>query len=146
MEHHLVLRVVTKLLIAPMLLFGLYVQFHGDYGAGGAFQAGVIIAVAFILYGIVFGIPGLLRVLPWSFIRASMATGVLLYAGTGTVCMLMGYDFLDYSPLGRTAVDGQHMGILLVELGVGITVASVMLAIFIAFAARLPTTLKDEEW
>ncbi|MDE1174319.1 MAG: Na(+)/H(+) antiporter subunit B [Parvibaculaceae bacterium] len=146
MEHHLVLRVVSKLIIPPILLFGLYVQFHGDHGAGGGFQAGVIIAVAFILYGLVFGIPRLLRVLPWRFIRASMAAGVLLYAGTGAASMLMGADYLDYAPFGATPVEGQHLGILLVELGVGITVASVMLAIFIAFAARLPSQIKDEEW
>ena len=54
MQHHLILRVVSKLLIPPILLFALYVQFHGDFGPGGGFQAGVIFAVAFILYGLVF--------------------------------------------------------------------------------------------
>ena len=44
MDHHLILRVVTKILIAPILLYGLYVQFHGDYSPGGGFQAGVIFA------------------------------------------------------------------------------------------------------
>ena len=56
MRHHLILRVITKLLVAPILLFALYVQFHGDYSPGGGFQAGVIFAAAFILYGVVFGL------------------------------------------------------------------------------------------
>ena len=51
--HHLILRVVTKLLVGTIILFALYVQFHGDFSPGGGFQAGVIMAVAFILYGIV---------------------------------------------------------------------------------------------
>jgi len=55
MRHHLLLRVITKLLVGPIILFALYVQFHGDYSPGGGFQAGVIFAVAFILFGIVFG-------------------------------------------------------------------------------------------
>ena len=56
MRHHLVLRVVTKMLIPPILLFALYVQFHGDFGPGGGFQAGVIFAAGFILYSLVFGL------------------------------------------------------------------------------------------
>jgi len=56
MRHHLILRVITKLLVGPILLFALYVQFHGEYSPGGGFQAGVIFAVAFILFGIVFGL------------------------------------------------------------------------------------------
>ncbi len=40
MRRHLVLRVTTKLLMPFILLFALYVQFHGDFGPGGGFQAG----------------------------------------------------------------------------------------------------------
>ena len=50
MRHHTIPRIVTKLLIPVILLFGLYVQFHGDFSAGGGFQAGVIFAAGFILY------------------------------------------------------------------------------------------------
>ena len=44
-----ILNIVSRILFAPIIIFGLYVQFHGDYGPGGGFQAGVIIAAAFIL-------------------------------------------------------------------------------------------------
>ena len=54
--HNLVLRVAAKMLIPPILMFALYVQFHGDTGPGGGFQAGVIFAAAIILYALVFGI------------------------------------------------------------------------------------------
>ena len=53
MDSFPIIRVVTKLIIPYILLFGLYVQFHGDFGPGGGFQAGVIMASAFILYGLV---------------------------------------------------------------------------------------------
>ena len=128
---------MTKLLIPYIVLFGLYVQFHGDFGPGGGFQAGVIIAAGLVLYGVVFGLTALRRVVPDVIIEIGAALGVLLYAGVGFATMALGGNFLDYNKLdSHDPAHGQHLGILLVELGVGITVASVMLAIFYAFAAR----------
>lgn len=145
MDHHLILRVATKLLVAPILLFGLYVQFHGDFGPGGGFQAGVIFAVAFILYGIVFGTAPLRAAFPDRAIEILIALGLLLYAGTGIVSLFLGANFLDYNVLAEKGYEGQHNGIILVELGVGVTVFAVMLAIFYAFAGR-PPSLDDKDW
>ena len=136
MSHHLILRVTAKLLIPFILLFGLYVQFHGDYGPGGGFQAGVIFAAAFVLYALVFGVEAARRIAPARLLEAGIAGGVLLFAGTGLAGLLMGGNFLDYDVLSGDPVEGQHHGILLVELGVGITVAAVMIAVFLAFAGR----------
>ena len=146
MRHHLILRVITKLLVGTIMLFALYVQFHGDYSPGGGFQAGVIMAVAFILYGIVFSLDQVQRVLPPWIVHKLVALGVLLYAGTGIVSLFMGYNYLDYTALSPHHPEhGQHYGILLVELGVGITVTGVMVAVYYAFAARTPV-ISDEEW
>lgn len=147
MDHHFILRVISKMLIPPILLYGLYVQFHGDFGPGGGFQAGVIFAVAFILYAIVYGVDKLRLVLTPAVVRAGVSLGVLLYAGTGVYGLIKGYNFLDYAALAEPghAKHGQHLGILIVEAGVGLTVASVMVAIFIAFASRAPD-IKDTDW
>jgi multicomponent Na+:H+ antiporter subunit B len=146
MQHHLILRVVTKLLVGAIMLFALYVQFHGDYSPGGGFQAGVIMAVAFILYGVVFSLRKAKQVFPPWLVHKLVALGVLLYAGTGVVSMLLGYPFLDYGAFSPHHPEhGQHWGILIVELGVGITVTGVMVAIYYAFAAR-PRRIRDEEW
>ena len=51
-----ILRVCTKIIVGPIILFGLYVQFHGDYGPDGGFQAGVIVAAGFILHSLIFGL------------------------------------------------------------------------------------------
>jgi multicomponent Na+:H+ antiporter subunit B len=131
-----VLRVIAKLLIPFILIFGLYVQFHGDYGPGGGFQAGVIVAAAVIFHALIYGLPHTRRVLPEWVVETMIAVGVLLYAGTGVATMILGGNFLDYSVLLHDAVHGQHRGIFLVELGVGITVAGVMLMIFYMFAGR----------
>ena len=146
MRHHLILRIITKLLIAPILLFALYVQFHGEIGPGGGFQAGVIAAAAIILYGLVFGLEAAERAVPASFVYGLMATGVLIYAGTGLASMVLGGAYLDYDLLdAHDPVHGQHLGIMLVELGVLFTVASTMILIFYAFAGR-PRPIGDEEW
>ena len=136
MRHYLVLRVVTKLLIPFMLLFALYVQFHGDFGPGGGFQAGVIIAAALIFYAIIFGLPTARKAVPDAVIEAMMAAGVLIYAGVGVAGLLLGGNYLDYFVLDRDPVHGQERGIFWVEAGVAITVSGVMLKIFYMFAGR----------
>jgi len=131
-----VLRVIAKLLIPFILVFGLYVQFHGDYGPGGGFQAGVIVAAAVIFHALIYGLEITRRVVPEWVIETMVAAGIVIYAGVGVACMLLGGEFLDYSVLMHDAVHGQHRGIFLVELGVGVTVAGVMLMIFYMFAGR----------
>lgn len=136
MKHHLILHVVSKLMIPLILLFALYVQFHGDFGPGGGFQAGVIFGAGIILYGLIFGLEDARKVIPERMVRLLMSAGVLLYAGVGIASLLAGGNFLDYDVLSHDPVHGQHLGILLIELGVGTTVASVMVVIFFAFAGR----------
>ena len=131
-----VLRSVVKVLIPLILLYGLYVQFHGDFGAGGGFQAGVIFATGFVLYDLVFGDGSARAVLPPGWLQRLAAIGVLIYGSVGVYSLLAGRPFLDYSALADDPVHGQHLGVLLVELGVGIAVFSVVLLIFYAFSGR----------
>jgi len=136
MRDQLILRVVGKFLIPVIILFGLYVQFHGELGPGGAFQAGVIIATAFIVHLLVFGPEATRRVAPVPVLRAISASGVLLYGGVGLAGLLLGGNYLDYDVLGPSPTAGQHVGIILIELGVALTVASTMLLLVFMFAGR----------
>lgn len=175
MDSFPIIRVVAKLIIPYILLFGFYVQFHGDFGPGGGFQAGVILASALILYGLVFGLPAVKKVAPPKLIEKLIALGLLIYAGTGVVTMLCGKatnaahaavghtdhsngghhgelhqeqgramaNFLDYGALDHHFLPGilphgQHLGIFLIEFGVGVTVTAVMTMIFYCFAGRHP--------
>lgn len=137
MAQHLILRITSKLLIPFILLFALYVQFHGDYGPGGGFQAGVIFASAIILYCMLFGLATAMKVISLAMLRFFAALGVLLYGATGLVSMLKGEAFLDYSALADNPLTGEHVGIILVELGIGITVAAVMILVFFTFTGSL---------
>ena len=136
MKHDLVLRVIAKILIPFILLFAVYVQFHGDYGPGGGFQAGVIVAAGIIFYGIIFGLETTRKVMPSWLVESMLATGVLIYAGVGVAGILLGGNYLDYFVLAADPVAGQHRGIFWVEVGVAVTVAAVMLKIFYMFGGR----------
>jgi len=136
LRHHPIPRVVGRLLVPFILLFGLYVQFHGEYGPGGGFQAGAIIAAGFILYALVEGESRTLKALPQSALTGLMVGGALLYGAVGLTGILLGSSFLDYSVLASDPVTGQQIGILLIEAGVGMAVTGVLLSIFHAFAAR----------
>lgn len=136
MQQQSILRIVGKMMLPLILLFALYVQFHGDFGPGGGFQAGVIFAAGVILYTMLFGSDVAERVFKQEILTLLSAFGVLLYAGVGVACMVLGGVYLDYDVLSRDPVHGQHLGILLVELGVGITVASVMITLFFNFTWR----------
>lgn len=136
LEDEVLLGVVGRLVVPFILLFGLYVQFHGEYGPGGGFQAGALIAAAFILYALIAGQQRALDVLPRRTLNLLMVGGALFYGAVGVAGMLMGSNFLDYSILSEDPVAGQKLGIILIEAGVGMTVSGVMLSIFHAFAGR----------
>jgi|TARA_B110000263_G_C15312296_1_gene514415 multicomponent Na+:H+ antiporter subunit B len=145
MRDTIILRVVVKLLLPAILIFALYVQFHGDYGPGGGFQAGVAAAAAVILYGLVFGVSAARKVIPQRILLALIPLGVLIFAGTGIFSLFLGANYLDYSPFGTHPEAGQHLGILIVEVGVFVTVSSSMLAIFYAFGGRAEDALASEK-
>ncbi|MHB1359912.1 MAG: Na(+)/H(+) antiporter subunit B [Rhodocyclaceae bacterium] len=136
MENNLVLRVVGKLLIPFILLFAIYVLFHGDFGPGGGFQAGVIFATGIVFYALIFGLERARQAVPDRLVETMLASGVLIFAGVGVAGMLLGGNYLDYFVLDKNPVIGQHRGIFWVEVGVATTVSGVMLKIFYMFAAR----------
>ena len=135
-SREVIIKIVSKKLIPLILLFALYVQFHGDFGPGGGFQAGAIFSAGFILYSLVFGFDKLVSAVSPRVLELISVTGVLLYIGVGFLCMIFGGEFLNYSVLADTQVAGQHLGILLVEFGVFLTVFSVLLLIFYCFISR----------
>ncbi len=136
MSDQVILRVATKIIVPMILLFGLYTQFHGDFGPGGGFQAGVILAAAFVLYALVFGMRRAHQVLPSWVPRGLASLGILIFAAVGLEEMALGGEFLNHSVLSHDPKHGQHLGILLVELGVLVTVFGVMVTIFYFFARR----------
>ena len=136
MNADLIQRIATKLILPFIVLFALYVQFHGESSPGGGFQAGVITAAAVILVSITFGQTVAKKIAPWGLIERMIPLGVLIFAGTGVVSLFNGANYLDYSVLAHDSVHGHEYGIIIVEIGVLITVSGTMIALFYAFVER----------
>ncbi len=138
LKHHLIPKAVGGLLVPFVLLFGFYVQFHGEYGPGGGFQAGAIVATALILYSLLEGEKAALRAVPRSAQLAMVVGGASLFGFVGVLCLAMGGSFLDYSVLLEHPVKARQIGIIAIEAGVGLAVCGALLSIYHAFAARRP--------
>lgn len=145
MKQNPIIRIIVKLLIPFIILFALYVQFHGDLGPGGGFQAGVIMAGVVVIYSLVYGSVAAEKLISFSFIRSLIPIGLLIYAGVGVCGLIRGRNYLDYSVLHTEASTGQHIGIFIVELAVFITVFATMTAIFYAFVERQRQNEEDPE-
>lgn len=147
-DHHVILRVIGKCFIPLIVIYGFYVQFHGEVGPGGAFQAGVVLAVAIILHSLTFGLASTMQAVPPFFARVLAAVGVVIFVGVGFWSMMQGGLFLEYQALFGEPPgghDGQHAGIIIVELGVLFAVAGAMTTIFYALAGRV-AEIRDEDW
>lgn len=143
-KRSLILREACNVIVPAVLVYALYVQFHGDYGPGGGFQAGVIFAAAVILHALIHGREKTQKVIPSSVVHFFVSFGLLLYVGVGVATLFLGGNFLDYNTLSHDPQHGQHLGIFLIELGVGITVAAVMIMIFYVLDEFSESTEHDE--
>lgn len=119
--------------VAPFIMvFALYVIFHGHYSPGGGFQGGTMLAAAVLLVRLASGseISQLQFKTSWGTPLGSI--GVLIYFGTGFAAMLLGGNFLNYAtlPLAEHADAVRGWGILLVEIGVGLAVMGILVAIY----------------
>ena len=124
----IIIRVVCRCLVPFIQLFGLYVVVHGHSSPGGGFQGGVTLAASFVLLVLAEGRGALRRRIPLGALNAFASAGVLLYAGLGVVCLALGANYLDYGPL--PFAEPRSVGMLVIEIGVGITVMAAMLSIF----------------
>jgi multicomponent Na+:H+ antiporter subunit B len=130
----LIIKTGCRILIPFIQLFALYVIAHGHHSPGGGFQGGVILGTSIILLAISHDLRTAVRRMSEKLIAILCAVGVLIYAGTGALCLLLKMNFLDYSALaGVLHVDpitARSHGILIVEIGVGIAVLATMIWIY----------------
>lgn len=137
MKGHVIVMVISRLLIPFIQLYALYVIAHGELGPGGGFQGGVILGASIILYVIAFGLEEGRKRISQKASDLLSSTGVLIYGGIGLLCIAAGGAYLQYAelPLGSPKL-ASHLGIYGIEIGVGITVAAVMITIFFETAGR----------
>ena len=134
-EHDQLVSKLTRFIFPIIIVFALYIQTHGEISPGGGFQAGSIIAIAFILYSMVFGNNDLLQLFSLAALKNIAVFGVGLYFITGLFGLLGDLEFLNYNAFADNQILAQKIGIIVVELGVGISVAATMLLIYFCLAS-----------
>ncbi len=130
----LIIKTSVRLLVPFIQLFGLYVIVHGHYSPGGGFQGGVILGASFILLALAYDMKTSQEYMKVGVNALLGNLGATIFVGVGTLCAIFGGLFLDYSaldvliPLGP--VEWRSFGIFLVEVGVGLTVMSIMVLLY----------------
>lgn len=131
MHNNSILILTTRFLLPFVVLFSFYIQINGETSPGGGFQAGAIFASIFIALDLSNAAPEYIgQILKEKRLLSLSATGVGIYLACGIIPMLRGYNFLNYNALHKIDMTGQKIGIITIEMGVGITVASTLLLIY----------------
>ncbi len=116
----------TASIMMPLVqLFALYVLFFGQYGPGGGFVAGVMIAASLVLGLLAFGEAGPTGQRAKRLLDGD-GFGLLLFIAVGGLCLIGGGEFLNYSeaPIpGLDAPSRRYLGILMTQVGVALDVA-----------------------
>lgn len=132
--HDIIVSTISRILIPFIQLFALYVVAHGHHSPGGGFQGGVILGASLILMAISTNLRTSLDRVGERTVALLAVLGLLIYAGTGVLCLFLGGNYLDYAALAAwlpvDPVAARSLGILFVEIGVGVTVMATMIAIY----------------
>lgn len=131
---------VTAAIVAPFIfMFGMYIIIHGHYGPGGGFAGGVFAAVGVVLPRLTLDDSVSYRIIPAAVGPIAGAIGLVIFLAAAIAPMFYGASFLDYGALANTFMDApraRYLGILVVEIGVGVTVFGAMVMIFDALAGK----------
>ena len=128
-EHEsIIIKTISRSLTPFIQIFALYVIMHGHSSPGGGFQGGIILGASYILLSLSFGVNEVKRRFNERLLTMFTSLGVFIYASIGILCLILGANFLDYGIL--PIAEPRAMGVLGIEVGVGITVMAVMLSIF----------------
>jgi len=130
----LIIQTAVRLMVPFIQIFGLYVIVHGHYSPGGGFQGGVLLGTSFILLALAFDLKKSMQHFSERVNNLLGNTGAIIFVGTGVLCALVGGLFLDYSALTALfpmdPIEWRSFGIFIVEVGVGLAVASIMLSLY----------------
>ena len=129
----IILLLAGRVLAGLIQIFALYVIFHGHYSPGGGFQGGALLAASILLLRLCSGVQESQRQFKSTLATPLSAVGVLIYALVGLAPVLAGAAYLNYEflPLPTSEpAEARSLGILLVEIGVGMGVMATLISIF----------------
>jgi len=144
----IIIKTLARILVPFIQIYALYVIMHGHHSPGGGFQGGVILAASFVILMITHGVKKTQKRISDKAVALFSSSGVFIYAGIGAVCLLLSGNYLDYSNLAKLLrvdpAQARSLGILGVEIGVGLAVMAVMFSVFFDIS-KGETAQKDED-
>jgi len=133
LKDFLILKKITLFILPYIFLYGLYIQINGEISPGGGFQAGVIFSSCLIAFDLIHGKKISEKYFNTELLIVIATLGVLIYASTGLISLFFNKNYLNYYVLNSDKLIAQNIGIFIIEIGVGLTVASVMYLIYSLF-------------
>lgn len=124
-----------RFILPVIMIYGIYVLFHGEISLGGGFQAGALLACVYLIDRLVPSFSSRMKRLKPAKTLIIAGCGTFLYAFTGILTMLGGGKFLEYNTLPvnwlpwAEHISLHSVGILMIEAGVTICVMMVIINI-----------------
>lgn len=136
LKYFSILKIVVSFIIPYLILYAIYIQLNGEVSPGGGFQAGVIFASGIIAFDLINGTKKTCEFFSQKALIICGIFGILIYASTGLVSFLFDDNYLNYNSIAKipwvnNPLTGQHIGIFFIEIGVGLTVSSIMCLIYL---------------
>lgn len=133
LKDNIILKHLTLFILPYIILYSLYIQINGETSPGGGFQSGVIFASAVIAVDLLYGKK---KFLSKDLLLFTAVIGVIIYAATGVISLVFNDNYLNYYSICYDKILSQHLGIFLIEAGVGLTVAATMCLIYSVISYR----------
>lgn len=130
----LFVRVITKMILPFIQIYGVYVIIHGHLSPGGGFSGGAIFAASIVLYTLAFGLkPGQKR-MPHKVSSKVESGGILVFIFLGFIGIASGYSFLTNQgagfPMGELGSVFSAGLIPIVTIAIGLKVMSTIVTLF----------------
>lgn len=97
----LIVKVITRLTVGLILLYGIYIVLHGHVSPGGGFAGGIIIALSFIHLMLAYGKDVALKKLPKTVMSFFEGIGAILFLSIALLGFTGGYFFLNFISKGE---------------------------------------------
>ncbi len=130
----LIVRTISRLIVAPILLFGIYIVLHGHLTPGGGFPGGVIIAAGIALLVLAYGLEATTKKITYDGTKILDSLGAFLFVAIAFVGIAIGHYFFApyWGLIGGTPAQWVSAGAIpYYNIAIGIKVAGALAAMFL---------------
>ena len=133
-KNDIILQTVARILVPPILIFGIYIILGGHLGPGGGFSGGAVIGAGLILYLNAFGFAKTERFFTAKTYKWMSFGALACYALAKSYSFYTGANHIEsVIPLGTPGAILSSGLILLLNICVGIVVAGTMYTFYVMF-------------